>query len=208
MGRSSTNRRGFSLVELLVVIGIIAVLIAILLPALRKARSSAQSIACRSNLRQAGIALSIYSTHNRGVLYPLGENNLPLGGLTPRKERWTTLVFKEWNPKVLLCPVSVEPVEEHSYVINFQITDNGVTKQASRVNGRPATEVVFMGEKYDSLIDYYARENDYTVVVQEYKHGIGHGSSALFLDGHVDAAPIKIPEGQTNPWGVTPAAPR
>lgn len=199
------KRTGFTLIELLVVIGIISVLIAILLPSLRKARVAAQSVVCRSNLRQASLALSIYSNHNRGVLYPLGEDNAPLGGLTPREGRWTTVVFKQWNPKLLLCPISVEPLEDHSYVLNFQLVDHGVTKVASRVNGRPSSEVVLMGEKLDGMIDYYVREDTYEVVVENYKHGVGSGSSALYLDGHVDAQPTKIPPGQTNPWGVTPA---
>ena len=65
--RTSASR-GFTLVELLVVIGIIAVLISVLLPALSKARTQAQSVACLSNLRQLGNGYRMYVEANRGWL--------------------------------------------------------------------------------------------------------------------------------------------
>jgi prepilin-type N-terminal cleavage/methylation domain-containing protein/prepilin-type processing-associated H-X9-DG protein len=63
-------RSGFTLVELLVVIGIIAVLISLLLPALKKARAQSQSTACLSNLRQIDQAYSEYFVDNKGRTWP------------------------------------------------------------------------------------------------------------------------------------------
>jgi prepilin-type N-terminal cleavage/methylation domain-containing protein/prepilin-type processing-associated H-X9-DG protein len=73
---SKGKRAAFTLVELLVVIGIIALLLAVLLPALNKARESARAVQCLSNLRQLSMAIVMFAGDHRGQM-PAGGTNSP-----------------------------------------------------------------------------------------------------------------------------------
>src|SRR5262245_49161610 len=94
------NRRAFSLIELLVVMGIIALLLAILFPTLRRVRQQAEAVTCRKNLLSIGQSLLIYSNNNGGWMFP--PSNGPLDG-RPKEMYWPCLVFKPavWNPPIL-----------------------------------------------------------------------------------------------------------
>src|SRR5437764_15367055 len=91
----TTPRPGFTLVELLVVIGIIAVLIGILLPALSRAQAQAKSVQCMSNLRQLGTGIQMYVNANRGSL-PFGDYT---GGSGATNTRWFAVLQNTFNGK-------------------------------------------------------------------------------------------------------------
>ena len=99
------NRAAFSLIELLVVIGIIVILAGLLLPALAVAKGRAKRLACTNNLKQTSLGLKIWS-HDNGDKFPW---DLPWGkGGSQGSDDWSDhlrMCSNELsNPRILLCP--------------------------------------------------------------------------------------------------------
>ncbi len=114
----ANHRRAFTLVELLVVIGIIAVLIGVLLPALNKARKSARAVQCLSNLRQMGNAWTMYLNDAKGRLPDsIWTTPAPLtaGSAQGNEVVWTGFWFGllgnyRVNSTQILCPEAMDPM--------------------------------------------------------------------------------------------------
>ena len=197
------KRQSFTLVELLVVIGIIALLVGMLMPALSKARRQAQSVACQSNLRQVGYALVTYSLQWHGWMYPPELNSGK-----PENERWPVYVFKPavWNPPVMLCPADLEPVLEHSYILNNHLYERSIKAGTTGLAGLSTSDVVVMGEKRSDRPYYYMSATNFVDRVEHYRHGISVGSNYLYMDWHVA---LRLPldaRGGLDPWDI-PAPP-
>ena len=104
------TRSGFTLVELMVVVGLIAVMISLLLPVVAKARSAAQAAACLSNLRQMGTAWTMYTSENRGRLIDHVWNN-PTQPDRAWKAYWPGMLEDyKVRGKSLLCPTAEAPI--------------------------------------------------------------------------------------------------
>jgi prepilin-type N-terminal cleavage/methylation domain-containing protein/prepilin-type processing-associated H-X9-DG protein len=151
------HRFGFTLVELLVVIGIIAVLTAILIPVLAKARESARTATCINNQRQFAAALQIWAQDN--------EEMLP-----PADTAWQNL---ELTPKLLVCPTAGKRLA-NGYVYNAFVAD------------KPLGDSSFEGNEAHIIVtaDGSGVGN---VAVKRRDVNLRHNGKAVaaFLDGHV-----------------------
>ena len=170
------RRVAFTLIELLVVIAVIALLAAMLLPVLSKAKEAGRSAVCISNLHQIGIALQIYVDGNNNRLPVMRDRaagvgtNQPVTNALPSVE--IVLKSELGNTNVLRCPSDRAEI--------FETTGSSYSWN-SLLNGQRAEKLVVLGMVFDShaIPVFFDKESFHAA------RGPAKAVNYLYADGHI-----------------------
>lgn len=200
----------FTLVELLFIIAIIAILVSLLLPALRNARERGQEITCKSRMRQSGFAFSSYAGDNGGWIPAVYYNTtacswLPGGPYTNADANWSWKLAEQGyvpvpttfkNPTVTICPLHFAKKYSGAYpsfgmnsYMGFKPTSTSLSDCPKNIlKLKKVTTNVLIA---DGVTDVDGNVASYPAVSGPY-HGRYmstrhfNGSNILYLDMHVD----------------------
>ena len=216
---SSTARKwaGFTLVELLLVVGIVALLLSVLFPALAQVRRSARRAACAANLNQIDRGLQLYANDNRGFAFPPDSGSewwVPVPGLDTAYATAHGPFAMDYDVHIT-CPESeqrimdingtVRPVATVSYGPNWHLEELGIRRNNGSFGGVAAADIVLVGELYTGPPGERQSSLLFDREVDVRKHG--NGSNYLWLDGHVShQSPWPTPPGAVDPWDIPIAA--
>ncbi len=212
--QSSFSKKCFTLIELLVVIAIIAILAAMLMPALQQARERGRSASCLNQMKQIGSATMMYTNDFKNYYpYADGQSGRTWDNWTFKLRSYVGAAEGDAIPKMYFCPSETnKDILENSklyklgsgyaYSSYMQNMDNGYfvghtsswtrSLHIARLR-RPSIYMAYVEHK-DKQRDYYTwnAAEKYRVDIHVTKHGAG--ANYAFGDGHVSS--MQIPYGQ------------
>jgi prepilin-type N-terminal cleavage/methylation domain-containing protein/prepilin-type processing-associated H-X9-DG protein len=169
-----SERLAFTLIELLVVIAVIAILAALLLPTLRRAKEAGRSAVCMSNLHQIGLGLQVYVGDHRNHLPFMNDTSLTTSNDFPPPE----VVLQSYlgKPESWKCPSDHENFQAttNSYSWNFLL--NGKDADQLDVLGLSAPGIFF---KPHQMILFWDKEGFHRA------RGDNKDRNFLYADGHI-----------------------
>ena len=183
------RRRGFTLVELLVVLAVIAILASLLLPALAGAKSRAHTVKCMNNLRQIGLASAMYVDDRE-------DGELPASQHTGKS--WVATLAPYAATNIYRCPKDRHPTRLYTYALNDFLLkpSDPLAEDFSRAQSVPApVETMFVGEATDEYFggDHFhfspAYDGAYTPTAFSQQVGVrrhDHKANYLFVDFHLE----------------------
>jgi prepilin-type N-terminal cleavage/methylation domain-containing protein/prepilin-type processing-associated H-X9-DG protein len=169
------QKNGFTLVELLVVIGIISVLIAMLLPALNKAREAAKTVQCASNLHQIGMGMRMYANDNHNYLAPGIAAFAGFNYSSWQYQLGKAMLGSEdgWENPVFECPSATDLDQNKRGTPEYW--NNNWDRYDYKMKGR--------GYAFNSNVLMYASTTHMTITFHKLNDAKEPSSLIIFLDG-------------------------